>query len=106
MAAINNIIDNYGLTFKSKPFENQTSKSPVFKCFRFSKGRFSDPHCIKISSVIKSKKGEVIHFLKMLLSFTRPGCFFNHLENIFCMGDLSFWGLLFKICLKPVYKML
>ena len=27
------------------PFEYRPLKSPVFKCFRFSKGRFSDPHC-------------------------------------------------------------
>ena len=30
----------------TKPFKIWTSKSSVFKCFRYSNGRYSDPHCI------------------------------------------------------------
>ena len=36
---------------KTGPFEIQPPKCPVFECFQFSKGRFSDPHCISNSSV-------------------------------------------------------
>ena len=31
---------------KTEPFENRPLKCPVFECFRFSKGRISDPYCI------------------------------------------------------------
>ena len=30
---------------KTGPFEYRSSKCSVFECFRFLKGRFSDPHC-------------------------------------------------------------
>ena len=45
MAAKRAILDIYDISIKSQPFKYRPLKSPVFECFRFSKGQFSDPHC-------------------------------------------------------------
>ena len=36
---------------KTGPFEIQPPKGPDFKCFWFTNGRISDPHCISMGRI-------------------------------------------------------
>ena len=56
------IYNSFRLTIWIPPFEIQTSKSLVFKCFWFSNGRYSDPHCIIQGALNQWQKVKNWHF--------------------------------------------